>query len=211
MKKFDGIIFDIDGTLTSTNQLIFDSFNFILRKYMNKTLTPSEIIALFGPTEDQIIEGWFPENHEEVKKDYYQYYTDNHGIAALYPGIKELLAELKSSGVKLSIFTGKGRSAAMITLEKLHILDYFDHVVTGTDVTNHKPSPEGILKFLDEYKISKDRAVMIGDAIADIKAARGAGVKVISVLWDSYGKEDILKNGSDAIVHTVEELRGLLL
>ena len=51
-KLFDGFIFDIDGTLTSTNQLIFDSFNFIAKKYLDKTFTDEEIIAMFGPPED---------------------------------------------------------------------------------------------------------------------------------------------------------------
>ncbi len=59
IKLFDGFIFDIDGTLTSTNQLIFDSFNFIAKKFLNKTFTDDEIIGLFGPTEGQIIEKTF--------------------------------------------------------------------------------------------------------------------------------------------------------
>lgn len=211
MNKFDGVIFDIDGTLTSSNQLIFDSFNHILDRYMNKQLSPQEIIALFGPTEDDLIEGWFPDTHEIVKRDYYDYYSDNHDIVTLFPGMEEVLSELKVRGVKLGVFTGKGRTAALITLKKLGIYKYFDHIVTGTDVINHKPSPEGILKFLSEYKISENRAVMIGDAIADIKAARGAGIMVVSVLWDSYARDEIIKLGSDLIVHTVEELRSFLL
>lgn len=54
--NFKGIIFDIDGTLTSTNELIFNSFNHIFHKYFNKLLTHDEIISLFGPTEDEIID-----------------------------------------------------------------------------------------------------------------------------------------------------------
>ena len=76
-KLFDGFIFDIDGTLTSTNQLIYDSFNFIAHKYLNRTFSDEEIIAMFGPTEDVILKEWCGENSaspagrfEEVKKDY---------------------------------------------------------------------------------------------------------------------------------------------
>jgi len=58
MKKFEGIIFDIDGTLTSTNELIFASFNHVASKYLNKKLTNEEIISLFGPPEDTILKGW---------------------------------------------------------------------------------------------------------------------------------------------------------
>ncbi|MDP2300868.1 MAG: HAD family hydrolase [Ignavibacteria bacterium] len=208
MKKFKGIIFDIDGTLTSTNELIFASFNHITEKYMNKTMTPKEIISLFGPTEDQIIEGWFNENHQEVKDDYYSYYSDNMlDSADLYPGIRELLTFLKSKNVKLSIYTGKGRSAALITLEKLNIDHIFDMIVTGSDVKDHKPSPEGINVFLEKFNLSPDEVLMIGDAPADVIAARRAGVKIASVVWDSYAKEEVLSLGSDYLFESVEELR----
>jgi pyrophosphatase PpaX len=211
MKKFKGIIFDIDGTLTSTNELIFASFNHITEKYMNKTMTPKEIIGLFGPTEDQIIEGWFNENHQEVKDDYYSYYSDNLlNSADLYPGIRELLILLKSKNVKLSIYTGKGRSAALITLEKLKIVHLFDMIVTGSDIKDHKPSPEGINVFLEKFNLSPDEVLMIGDAPADIIASRGAGVKVASVVWDSYAKDEVLGLGSDYLFESVAELHNFL-
>jgi HAD superfamily hydrolase (TIGR01549 family) len=211
MKKFKGIIFDIDGTLTSTNELIFASFNHITEKYMNKTMTPKEIIGLFGPTEDQIIEGWFNDIHQEVKDDYYSYYSDNLlDSADLYPGIRELLILLRSKNVKLSIYTGKGRSAALITLEKLNIVHLFDMIVTGSDVKDHKPSPEGINVFLEKFNLSPDEVLMIGDAPADIIASREAGVKVASVVWDSYAKDEVLGLGSDYLFESVADLHNFL-
>ncbi|MCW8960368.1 MAG: HAD family hydrolase, partial [Ignavibacteriaceae bacterium] len=93
---FDGYIFDVDGTLTSTNQLIFDSFNFIAKKYLNKTFSDEEIFAMFGPTEDVILKEWCSENFEEVREEYYKYYSDNHWKAKLYPGMNEILDYLKS-------------------------------------------------------------------------------------------------------------------
>lgn len=210
MKNFDGIIFDIDGTLTSTNQLIFDSFNYISKKYLNKTFTDEEIINLFGPTEDFIIEKLFPDNFEEVKKEYYKYYEENHHKAELYPGIKELLIYLKQKNILLGIFTGKGRKAATITLKKLSIYDYFDIIITGDDVTEHKPSAEGIIKFIKQFNLSKERVIMIGDAPADVKAAKDANIKIASVLWDSYAKDEVLKLESDYIFNSVNELKNFL-
>ena len=98
-EKFEGIIFDIDGTLTSTNELIFKSFNHIAKKYLDRTFTDKEIIALFGPTEDVILKEWCGENFEAAKKDYYEFYKSHHNIAKLYPGIKELLDYLKSKRI----------------------------------------------------------------------------------------------------------------
>ena len=206
MNKYKGIIFDIDGTLTSTNELIFASFNHISGKYLNKKLTNEEIIALFGPTEDVILKEWAGEDYETARKEYYDYYSANHYLADLYPGIKDLLELIKSKNVLLSIYTGKGRTAAEITLKKLEIYYYFDLIITGDDIKEHKPSAEGIVKFIEKFKLPKENVLMIGDAPADIKAARAAGVEVASVVWDSYAKNEVLAFNSDYVFYTVDEL-----
>lgn len=208
--KFKGLIFDIDGTLTSTNELIFASFNFITKKYLGKTYTPDEIVNLFGPTEDQILLEICGENYEKAKQDYYEFYSANHHMADLYPGINALLSDLKERNLLLSIYTGKGRKAAVITLKKLEIFDYFDLIITGDDVTEHKPSAEGINKFLEKFNLAKNEVLMIGDSPADIKASKAAGVKIASVLWDSYAKDKVLKLNSDFIFYSVNELREFL-
>lgn len=208
--KFKGLIFDIDGTLTSTNELIFASFNHITKKYLGKIYTPEEIVCLFGPTEDQILQEMCGEKFEDAKKDYYEYYSQNHQMANLYPGIKELLSELKQRKILLSIYTGKGRKAAAITLRKLEIHEYFDLIITGDDVAEHKPSAEGINKFIEQFNLQKKEVLMIGDSPADVKAAKAAGVRIASVLWDSYAKEKVLKLNSDFIFHSVNELKSFL-
>lgn len=204
---FDGFIFDIDGTLTSTNQLIFDSFNFIAKKYLNRTFTDEEIVAMFGPTEDVILKEWCSDRFEDARKEYYSYYSDNHWKAKLYPGIKEILEYLKSQNNPIGIFTGKGREASMITLKKLEVDHYFDLIVTGDDVKNHKPSAEGILKFTSKFKLRKERVLMIGDSVSDVKASKEAGIKIASALWDSYGEEKVKTLQSDYYYHSVEELK----
>ena len=209
--KYKGIIFDIDGTLTSTNELIFASFNNVTERYLGKRYSSDEIISLFGPTEDQILEDMCGENFEQAKKEYYDFYTENHHMADLYPGIKEILFQLKEKNILLSIYTGKGRKAAVITLKKLEIFDYFDLIITGDDVQVHKPSAEGILKFLEKFNLVKDQVLMVGDSPADVKAAKSAGVKIASVLWDSYAKEKVLQLKSDFNFHSVEELKLFLV
>lgn len=209
-KLFDGYIFDIDGTLTSTNQLIFDSFNFISKKYLNRTFTDEEIISLFGPTEDVILRQWCSDRYEEARNDYYKYYRDHHGIAGLYDGIKEILHILKSESYPIGIFTGKGREASLITLNKLEIDHYFDMIITGDDVENHKPSPEGILKFINHFKLKPEKVLMIGDSVSDVIASREAGIKIASVLWDSYGHEEVKTLNSDYYFYSVKDLNEFL-
>lgn len=208
--KFKGIIFDIDSTLTYTNQLIFDSFNFITKKYLGKAYSNQEVIALFGPTEDVIFKQLFPSQFEQVKNDYYNYYHQNHNIALLYDGIKDLLIDLKNAKCILGIYTGKGRTSSLITLNFLGVRELFDLIVTGDDVKNHKPSPEGILKFINEFGLNKNEVVMIGDATSDIIAAQDAGVEIASVIWDSYSIEKVKELNPNNCFSTVEELRKFL-
>ena len=209
-KLFDGFIFDVDGTLTSTNQLIFDSFNFIAKKYLNRKFTDEEIVAMFGPTEDVILKKWCEDKFDEARIEYYKYYSDNHWKAKLYPGINDILDYLKNKKFPLGIFTGKGREATMITLKKLGVDHYFDLIVTGDDVANHKPSAEGILKFVNQFKLKNERVLMIGDSVSDVKASKEAGIKVASALWDSYAHEKVKTLESDYYFYSVEELKEFL-
>jgi pyrophosphatase PpaX len=210
MDKFTGIIFDIDGTLTSTNELIFASFNHIAGKYLNKHFTDKEITGMFGPTEDVILKQWCPDNYVAARKDYYDFYEQNHHMADLYPGIIEILDILKKRNILLSIYTGKGRDASIITLKKLKIYDYFNLIITGDEVKEHKPSPEGITLFLEKFNLSKDEVLMVGDSPADIKASRTAGVKIASVIWDSYSRDEVLKLKPDYLFNSVIELKEFL-
>lgn len=208
--RFKGVIFDVDGTLSSTNELIFASFNHVAEKYLHKTLSDEEIIALFGPPENEILETLFPEIHLKVREDYYKYYKDNHSLANLYEGLMPLIQQLKKEGVILGIFTGKGRVATEITLRELDIFSYFSLLISGDDVIKHKPSGEGIQRFLDQFSLSPDDVLMIGDAPPDIYAARETGVHIASVVWDSYAKDKVLALNPEYAFDTVEELKNFI-
>lgn len=205
--NFKGYIFDIDGTITATNNLIFATFNHVADKYLNKYLIDNEIIALFGPTEDVILKDWMGHNYEDARKDYYKFYDLNHDkMASPYPGIIEIIKEIKEHNLPLGIYTGKGRISTEITLSKIGILNYFDLIISGDDVKNHKPSPEGIVKFAEKFNILPENILMIGDAPADIIAAKTAGAKVASVLWDSYAIDTIRRLRADFYFNTVIDL-----
>lgn len=205
--RFKGIIFDVDGTLAYTNRLIFDSFNHITKKFLAKSYSDKEIINLFGPTEDIIIKQLFEYNYESARIEYYKYYKDNHSIAQLYEGIKELIVDIHSSGIHLAIFTGKGRTSALITLDETDLTKYFDLIISGDDVNNHKPDPEGINKFIQFSNLNAGDILMVGDAPSDIIAANKAGVQIASVVWDSYSEEEVSQLNPRNTFKSVYELR----
>ncbi len=208
MANFDGFLFDIDGTITSTNKLIFASFNYVTEKYLNKHLSDEEIIKLFGPTEDVILKNWMGKNFEKVRKDYYDFYLKNHKkMAVIYDGIADILEMIKSYNIPLGIFTGKGKQTSVITLKAVGVYKYFDMIITGDDVKEHKPSPEGINKFLNKFSLNKNNVLLIGDSPADVKAAQKAGIKIASAMWGSYAKNEVIKLKSDYYFYTTKELK----
>lgn len=210
--KLRCIIFDMDGTLTQTNRLIFDSFNFIVQKYQGKTLSPAEIVALFGPPEEGALIPIVGErNLPRAMEEYLGFYRSHHReLAQLYPGIREMLTDAKRAGAALALFTGKGTHTTGITLEEFGLTDLFDCVVTGNDVENHKPSGEGITKILDRFNLKPGEALMVGDSVSDIKASREAGVPVAAALWDSYSHERVLQLKTDLQFYSVAEFHDWL-
>jgi len=210
--KLRCIIFDVDGTLTATGQLIFDSFNHIAELYKGKRFEEAEIIKMFGPPEEIALLSIVNESQiEEAMAEYLRFYRGHHAeLAHLHPGMREVLEYIKGRGLKLAIFTGKGAHTTKISLEELGIEGFFDYIVTGNDVRNHKPSAEGIIKILDHFHLETQEALMIGDGASDIKAAHEAGVKVGAVLWDGYAGDKVRTMQSEYAFHTVVQLHDWL-
>ncbi len=205
------MIFDLDGTLADTHQLIFDSFNFVMKKYKSVELTPQEIMSYFGPPEDVCIRNMMGTDHFiDAWRDYLDYHEKHLNETAVFPGIPELLNRLKASGILLGIFTGKGEETTESTLKFHGILNLFDIVVTGSGVKNHKPHPEGVELVLNKLKVRPQNAVIVGDSMADYKAACSSGTHFIAAMYDT-----LPKNHFDALdcerVKSVRELSELLL
>jgi pyrophosphatase PpaX len=202
------VIFDMDGTLTNTNELVFASFNHVASKYLGTTMTPREIIGLFGPPEEGCLAKLVGDDRARAAMDdLCAFYTKHHSsMATLHSGIEGVLHFLRTTGIRQAVFTGKGLRTTTITLDAFNIRSYFDLIVSGTDVSNHKPHPEGICKVLSAFNVPAEEALMVGDSLADIRASRSAGVRIASVVWDSYDKEHVIQENPDFIFHTVEEM-----
>ncbi|MBS1117193.1 MAG: Phosphoglycolate phosphatase [candidate division NC10 bacterium] len=187
------VIFDLDGTLVRTNELIYASFNHLMERHLGRRMEPAEIVALFGPPEEGAIEKVFgPERTPALMKELLEFYAAQHStLADMHEGIEELLRFLKERGIRIALFTGKGRWTTGITLGAFGLDGYFDLIVTGNDVERHKPDPEGIRLALDRFGLRPSQALMVGDSVSDAKAGHAAGVRVASVLWDAHDPERV--------------------
>ena len=212
MKRFSCVIFDLDGTLTQTNELIFASFNHVAQKYTHRTYTPQEIIGMFGPPEEVSVGNIVgKENIDDAMDDFCEFYSEHHPrMAKIHEGIKGVLEFLKQHELLLALFTGKGKRTTLITLEKFGIKNFFDLIVTGNDVEKYKPSADGIHRVMKRFELQPDEVLMVGDAVSDLKAANEAGVAMAAVLWDSYAKEIVMGMDADFHFHSVQEFAGWL-
>lgn len=211
--RFDTVIFDLDGTLANTLPLIYAAFNDAFAPVTGHHLSPDEIRALFGPPDNYVIRDRLGPDKYQAGIDRYlkTYEHRHHELVALYDGMAELLADLQTAQVHLAVVTGKSRKTALITLEKLGILDRFDVVYAGDDVERQKPDPMAVkLALHDLAHDDPTTAVMIGDSAADIIAGKAAGVSTIGVLWGVPDHADLLAATPDVLCGSVAELRKVL-
>lgn len=216
MQEINTILFDFDGTIMDTNEVILMSWQHTFKTLANRQEDEQILTATFGEPLDITIKRFFPDvPAEESIKIYRQFQKENfNGLITLFPGMKELLAELKAQDYKIGLVTSRLYRTTMEGLEKYGLHKYFDTIVTPEDTSKHKPDPEPILIALQKLDSKPETSVMLGDTLFDILCARNAGVKSVLVAWSlalaGKTKEDLGKDAPDYIISKPEELFEIL-
>ena len=183
------VIFDLDGTLVDTLDATFRCFQEAVAPTLGRVPSREEILERFGPADHRIVSEWVGPSHAHAALDrLYVCYETAFADSGPFPGIVEVIRELRSQGKLTAVFTGRGRPSTDAILRGMQLQDLFDAVVTSDDVDDPKPAPDGLLKILELLKMKADEAVYVGDTVKDIDAARAAGVTPIAALWGSPEK-----------------------
>ena len=210
----DTVLFDFDGTLMDTTDVIIGSWQHTFVTLTGKEGDLKKIYRTFGEILRESMVKMFPDNDpDEAVEIYRSYHRNNFGERIkVFPGMRELLAELKSQGIKTALVTSRAYVTAMEGLESYELLDYFDALVTCDDTDRHKPDPEPVNIALDRLGSKPENALMIGDSMYDIMCARNAGVRSVLVGWQlAVTPEEINgENGPDYTVKTAEEILELI-
>jgi 2-phosphoglycolate phosphatase len=210
--KEKAVIFDLDGTLADTFELIFSSWNAAVGPVVGRWFSDAEVIARFGPTEVEMIRREIPpEYHEAAIRRFRQRYEQDHDqLACVFAGVREMLAALASARVPIGVMTGKGRDTADITLAKLGWTNLFSSVVTGDEITRAKPDPQGLLLVAQQLGIEPASCLYVGDAPADIRAGKAAGMKTVWAAWHPVYADEIAKLAPDLTANSPADVLKIL-
>ncbi len=208
MKLYDSYLFDADGTLFDTVELICTCFQYVAEKYAGKTMARRDIIHGIGlPLKSQLITHLGPElDHELILDDYLQYQLSiMQDSIRLFPHVIETLDLLKSAGKKLAIVTSRRRFSLDKILQSTDTARYFDVLVTPEDTARHKPDAEPALKAMSLLGAEKTSTVFTGDALYDICSGASAGIDTIFVNW-SHAARSSLPVAPTWAINSLQEL-----
>jgi len=194
MPKLDTYLFDLDGTLLDSLELILKSYRHTLMSH--RGTAPADDIFKAGigtPLRTQLAP--FAEDAAEIEcmvDTFREYNFANHDkMIRPFPGIRDAVSALKANGTKLGIVTSKARKGTHKGLSTCGLADLFETIIAADDVDKHKPDPTPVLRALELLNADAESTVFIGDSRFDMAAGRDAGVRTAAALWGPFERSDL--------------------
>ena len=210
------ILFDLDGTLTDSQEGIINSITNALDHFGIRE-DRAGLVAFVGPPLDESfrLRYGFGEEQIAVGIEKFREYFNVRGWLenAPYPGVADLLAQLRAAGKRLLVATSKPENMAVQVLEHFDLARYFD-CICGAPPDNQEGARKAcvIRDALRRAEVEDlSSAVMVGDRRHDVEGAREAGLRTVGVLYGYGGREELEKAGAAYIAADLDQLRALLL
>ncbi|GAA0499173.1 pyrophosphatase PpaX [Salinibacillus aidingensis] len=201
------LLFDLDGTLIDTNELIISSFLHTLEQYVPGKYKREDVYDFIGPSLWDSFGQVMPDKVDEMVETYRKHNLEHHdSFVVAYDGVPETIQKLKEDGYKLGIVTTKVGDTAKRGLKVTELAAYFDVLIGLDDVRHEKPHPEPIYQALSALDAKADEAIMVGDNTHDILAGQNAGVKTAGVAWTIKGRETLESLNPDYMLDNMQDL-----
>ena len=211
MHKYKTYIFDLDGTLLSTLADLAASTNYALRTHHMPERSLDEVRRFVGNGVKKLMERAIPDGlnnplFEETFATFRQHYMQhNLDTTQPYPGIMQLLEQLKAEGKNIAVVSNKVYAATR-ELCRHFFGDLVPVAIGEREDIRKKPAPDTVIEALRELGVDKEGAVYIGDSDVDIMTAKNSGMPCVSVLWGFRDKEFLLEHGATTLISKPEEM-----
>ena len=211
MHKYKTYIFDLDGTLLSTLADLAASTNYALRTHHMPERSLDEVRRFVGNGVKKLMERAIPDGlnnplFEETFATFRQHYMQhNLDTTQPYPGIMQLLEQLKTEGKNIAVVSNKFYAATR-ELCRHFFGDLVPVAIGEREDIRKKPAPDTVIEALRELGVDKEGAVYIGDSDVDIMTAKNSGMPCVSVLWGFRDKEFLLEHGATTLISKPEEM-----
>lgn len=206
------VLFDLDGTLLKSTEIIMDAFVITFEKYFKDiTLDEKTLTSFLGHTLFETFGLYIREDQsmDELVSFYRQTSEKLMQDVQAYPHAKELMERLQHKGIHLGVVTSKMNHVAREHLTLIGLNEYITHLVGYEDVEKHKPDKEPILKGLALYGMKPEEAVYVGDHENDMVAAKSAGVMSCAVSY-SHRLKEMLAVMPDYVVDDLLQIEDII-
>lgn len=201
------LLFDFDGTLLNTNDLIIQTFMHVLEERFPGQYSPQDCIKFIGPSLKETFEQITPNEVDQMIFNYRKWNHQHHDeLVTEFEGVKETLQQLDDLGIRMVIVSTKQRETIKRGLQLMDAERFFEFYIGIEDVEHVKPHPEPVLKAIEKLGVSKEDVLMIGDNYHDIEAGKNAGVKTAGVAWSIKGEEFLQQFNPDYMLQHMEDL-----
>ena len=205
------VLFDLDGTLIDTIELIRVSMRHATRTVLGHEIPDAQSMENVGQPLLEQFRQLAPEHADELLQAYRSFNMAHHDeLSAAYPGTLETLQELQRRGIPMGIVTSKGSQAAIRGIDRFGLRPFFEVVITADDVARHKPDPFPLTVAAERLGVALGYCMYVGDSPHDMRAAIAGGAVAVAALWGAFCPGDLLVDGTDFALQRIAELPGLL-
>lgn len=212
--ELKGVLFDLDGTLADTYELILASFRYATQEVLGRTIPDSELMAKVG--QPLVVQMWDFADDEETHDKLFDTYlahnaTVHDKLIRSFPGVRAMLDELRDGGLAMGVVTSKRHAAAERALESIGLGGYFPFIIGADDWPAHKPDPGSVLHGCDLLGIAPKECAYVGDSPFDMQAGNAAGCFSVAVMWGMFSRDELMAEHPCAVAEELGDLSKLLL